>query len=220
MSLQASREMSSQLNKGLPRHDIELRGARLWRAFLDRTAQEALIDEVAGVAQQAPFVRPMTPWGKPMSVEMTSAGRFGWVTDRRGYRYEPRQPDGAEWPPIPPGILTVWTALAGDERRPDCCLINRYSAKSRMGLHQDRDEGDFSHPVLSISLGDDALFRIGGPERGGKTESVWLSSGDVLWLGGEARLAYHGIDRVRAGTSTLMEGRVNLTLRVVEILGT
>lgn len=208
----------SEKPQPVPRFDLEVRGARVWRSFLDRPAQERLVAEVARLARMAPFVRPLTPWGKPMSVEMTSAGRFGWVTDRRGYRYEPTQRDGAPWPPIPESILSVWRDLSGDPRLPDCCLINRYGSASRMGLHQDRDEGDFSHPVLSISLGDDALFRIGGTERRGSTTSVWLHSGDVVLLAGPARLAYHGIDRLRAGSSDLLapSGRINLTLRVVE----
>lgn len=173
--------------------------------------------DVMRIAQAAPFVRPVTPRGKPMSVEMTSAGQCGWITDRRGYRYEARQSDGAPWPPIPDHILAVWFSLADCARPPDCCLVNRYGERSRMGLHQDRDEGDFSYPVLSISLGDDALFRVGGRERAGGTESVWLRSGDVAILGGDARLAFHGVDRLRPGTSDLLPvpGRINLTLRIV-----
>ena len=106
----------------------------------------------------------------------------------------------------------------GLDRAPDCCLVNLYRDTARMGLHQDRDEADFAWPVLSISLGDDGLFRIGNVERGGRTESVWLHSGDVLVMGGEARLIHHGIDRIRPGSSTLLDGggRINLTLRVVD----
>lgn len=200
------------------RHDLEIRRARLWRSYLDREAQLQVLADVDRLAEAAPFVRPVTPWGKPMSVEMTSAGQCGWITDRRGYRYERTQKDGRPWPPIPDSILAVWRALAEDDRQPDCCLVNRYGEKSRMGLHQDKDEGDFSHPVLSISLGDDALFRVGGADRSARTESVWLQSGDVVLLAGAARLAYHGIDRLRAGSSSLFSrpGRINLTLRVVE----
>lgn len=209
--------MTSNNSGAARRHDLDIRGALLWRSYLDHVAQQRLLRDVEKIVEAAPFVRPVTPWGKPMSVEMTSAGRCGWITDRRGYRYETCQADGRPWPAIPDSILAVWRALSGDQRLPDCCLVNRYSEKSRMGLHQDRDEGDFDHPVLSISLGDDALFRVGGTERRGATESVWLSSGDVVLLAGPARLAYHGIDRVRPGTSALFStpGRINLTLRVV-----
>ena len=149
---------------------------------------------------------------------MTSAGRYGWYSDRGGYRYERRHPSGADWPPIPERVLAIWRTLIGTDRMPDCCLVNVYRDGARMGLHQDRDEADFAWPVLSVSLGDEALFRVGGPERGGPTESVWLRSGDVAVLGGAARLAFHGIDRVRAGSSTLLRGggRINLTLRVVD----
>jgi alkylated DNA repair protein (DNA oxidative demethylase) len=148
---------------------------------------------------------------------MTSAGRCGWVSDRRGYRYEPRHPSGVDWPPIPDRILGLWREVTRLGRDPDCCLVNYYDAEARMGLHQDRDEADFSWPVVSVSLGDDALVRVGGTERSDPTASLWLRSGDVAVLEGASRLAFHGIDRVRAGSSTLLErgGRINLTLRVV-----
>lgn len=177
-----------------------------------------MVEDVRAVVSAAPLFSPVTPWGKPMSVRMTSAGRFGWVADRKGYRYSATHPGGMGWPAIPASVLAVWHELVSRGRDPDCCLVNFYGADARMGLHQDRDEKDFSWPVLSVSLGDDARFRIGGAERGGQTASVWLRSGDVLILGGPARLAYHGIDRVAAGTSTLLPkgGRVNLTLRVVD----
>lgn len=152
-----------------------------------------------------------------MSVRMTSAGRFGWIADRSGYRYDMAHPSGVPWPPIPDSILAVWRAVAQDARDPESCLVNWYGPEARMGLHQDRDEADFAQPVVSISLGDDALFRIGNEARGGKTDSLWLRSGDVLVMGGAARLLHHGVDRIRPGTSTLLEapGRINLTLRVV-----
>ncbi len=170
------------------------------------------------VVTAAPFFSPETRWGRPMSVRMTSCGRYGWYSDRRGYRYERRHPSGVAWPPIPASVLEVWSAVSGTTRAPDCCLINFYGEGARMGLHQDRDEADFSFPVVSISLGDAGLFRIGGVERGGRTQSVWLDSGDVLVLGGDARLAYHGVDRIRSGSSSLLKegGRINLTMRVVE----
>uniref|UniRef100_UPI0039E6311D alpha-ketoglutarate-dependent dioxygenase AlkB family protein n=1 Tax=Phaeovulum sp. TaxID=2934796 RepID=UPI0039E6311D len=121
------------------------------------------------------------------------------------------------WPPIPDSVLAIWRAVAGVDRLPECCLINFYGEGARMGLHQDRDEADFGCPVVSVSLGDDGLFRIGNQTRGGGTQSVWLRSGDVMVMGGPARLTYHGVDRIAYGTSPLMPsgGRINLTLRVV-----
>lgn len=197
---------------------LDIGGAKIWQGALDRQMQEALVADLRGVVEAAPLFSPETRFGKPMSVGMTSAGKYGWYSDRRGYRYERKHPSGVDWPPIPDRILDLWHDVTGVEREPDCCLVNFYRDKARMGLHQDRDEADFSWPVLSVSLGDDGLFRIGGTERGGRTQSVWLASGDVLTLGGEARLAYHGIDRIRFGTSQLLRegGRINLTLRVVD----
>lgn len=196
---------------------VDVAGAKLFSGWLTAGEQRALVDDVRAIVAAAPLFAPVTPWGKPMSVRMTSAGRFGWVTDRGGYRYSATHPDGTPWPAIPDSVLSVWRAVASSDRDPDCCLVNFYTEAARMGLHQDRDETDFSFPVLSVSLGDEALFRIGGTTRGGKTRSVWLRSGDVLVLGGEARLAYHGVDRIAPGTSTLLKdgGRINLTLRVV-----
>jgi alkylated DNA repair protein (DNA oxidative demethylase) len=166
----------------------------------------------------APLFTPETPRGQKMSVRMTAAGDYGWISDRRGYRYAPLHPDGGVWPPIPASVLAVWKAVAGVDRAPQCCLVNWYDDQAKMGLHQDRDEADLSLPVVSISLGDDALFRVGGIDRGGPTRSIWLRSGDVAVLGGAARLAHHGIDRLRPGSSTLLPkgGRINLTLRVVD----
>lgn len=198
--------------------DLMVGGAAVFQGLIDRTAQEALVEEVRDVVRRAPLFSPDTPYGKPMSVGMTSAGTYGWYSDRKGYRYVDRHPSGVNWPPIPKGALAVWGQVAGTDRGPDCCLVNFYGEGARMGLHQDRDEADFTQPVVSVSLGDEGLFRIGGTTRGGKTQSVWLGSGDVLVLGGAARLAYHGIDRIRFGSSTLLRGggRINLTLRVVD----
>ncbi len=202
----------------MDRDAVDIRGFRLWRGWLDRPSQEALVDDLRAVARAAPLVQPVTPGGRPMSVRMTSAGRLGWVTDRRGYRYDARHPSGVPWPPVPAAVLALWRQLTGLSRDPDCCLVNFYGPGARMGLHQDRDEGDFSFPVLSVSLGDEALFRVGGVDKPAPTESFWLRSGDVLLMGGAARLAWHGVDRVRHGSCSLLPqgGRINLTCRVVE----
>ena len=197
---------------------LSIRGFEIYKCLLDRDAQDAVVKAVRGVAQKVPMFSPMTPYGKPMRVKMTSAGRFGWVSDRSGYRYSQTHPDGMAWPAIPDCVLAIWEQVSGSARAPECCLMNYYGEDARMGMHQDRDESDFSEPVVSVSLGDDGLFRIGNQERGGKTESVWLASGDVVVMGGDARLTYHGVDKIRFGSSTLLPkgGRVNLTLRVVE----
>lgn len=197
---------------------LELRGFRIFKGFLDVAAQTEILSDIRGVATKAPPFSPMTPYGKPMSIQMTSAGKYGWFSDRSGYRYETHHPNGVVWPEIPDPVLGIWQQLVGDERLPDCCLINFYGEGTRMGLHQDRDEADFSWPVVSVSLGDDGLFRIGNQTKGGSTESIWLQSGDVVVMGGDARLTYHGIDRIRFGSSQLLPkgGRLNLTLRVVD----
>ena len=179
-----------------------------------------MVEAVREVVGAAPLVRPVTPWGRPMSVRMTSAGRLGWVIERGGYRYAARHPEtGEAWPPIPSSVLAVWRAVSGWNGDPDCCLVNWYGEGARMGLHRDADEGEagFKAPVVSISLGDPARFRMGGTSRGDPTESVVLASGDVVVMGGPARLAYHGIDRVLFGEDDLLpgHGRINLTLRVV-----
>ena len=197
---------------------LEIRGFRIFKGFLSGAEQAALVDALRDVVRAAPLFSPMTPYGKPMRVKMTSAGRYGWVSDRRGYRYEERHPEGMIWPPIPDRVLAIWQELVSRERMPDCCLVNFYDADARMGMHQDRDEADFSWPVLSVSLGDEGLFRIGNATRGGTTESHWLQSGDVVVMGGDARLTYHGIDRIRPDKSMLLDkpGRINLTCRVVD----
>ncbi|WP_298679292.1 alpha-ketoglutarate-dependent dioxygenase AlkB [uncultured Lentibacter sp.] len=196
---------------------IDLNGAVLYGEALDRAAQEALVADLREIVRQAPLYAPETPRGQKMSVRMTAAGQFGWVTDRRGYRYEARHPAGMAWPAIPESLLGIWRAVAPEARLPECALLNFYGEGARMGLHQDKDEADFSQPVVSVSLGDAGLFRIGGTERGGKTASHWLSSGALLVLGGTARLAYHGVDKIRFGSSSLLPagGRINVTMRVV-----
>lgn len=193
--------------------DVDIRAG-----WLDQEAQEAIVEDLREVVRVAPLFSPTTRWGKPMSVRMTSCGKYGWYSDRGGYRYERYHPNGTPWPPIPKAIVDLWRNVTGLALKPECCLVNVYGETAKMGMHQDRDEADFSYPVVSVSLGDDALFRIGNVERGGSTESVWLRSGDVLVMGGAARLRHHGIDRIRPGSSTLLRqgGRINLTLRVVD----
>lgn len=195
----------------------EIRGFLHYPGWLLPEEQAAIVADLRQVAAAAPLFSPMTPYGKPMTVRMTSAGRFGWVSDRRGYRYSETHPQGTPWPSIPETVLAVWRAVAPGARAPECCLINYYGESAKMGLHQDRDEADFTQPVVSISLGDDGRFRIGNETRGGTTQSLWLRSGDVMVMGGAARLLHHGIDRIAPGTSTLLPqgGRLNLTLRVV-----
>jgi len=196
---------------------LDVNGVQILPLALDHRAQLAWVADLRDVVRAAPLRKWETPVGRKMSVRMTAAGEFGWVSDRAGYRYDPMQPDGRAWPPIPDRILALWSQLCPEARAPECCLVNYYTEATKMGLHQDRDEGDFDQPVLSISLGDEALFRVGGQDRRDPTKSIWLRSGDVAILQGSARLAYHGIDRIKFGSSPLLEkgGRLNITLRVV-----
>lgn len=195
---------------------IECRGATIYPDYLTMDEQVSMVQALRDVVARAPLVTPQTAQGA-MSVRMTSMGRYGWVSDGHGYRYARRHPSGMPWPDIPDCVLRVWEALSNCARAPECGLVNYYDASARMGLHQDRDEADFSCPVVSISLGDEGLFRIGNHDRGGKTQSIWLRSGDVVVLGGDARLRYHGVDRIRPGTTSVLAqpGRLNVTLRVV-----
>jgi alkylated DNA repair protein (DNA oxidative demethylase) len=201
---------------GSPREiDTGMKGFRFWPGALSASEQAALLDEVLAAEAQAPFYRPVTPGGRRFSVEMTSLGPLGWVSDKGGYRYQAVHPvTGAPWPPMPALLPDLWRELTGWPDPPDACLVNRYRGAAKMGLHQDLDEQDRGAPVLSISLGDAAVFRIGAAD-GGPTRTVRLVSGDVCALTGPARLARHGIDRVIAGSSSLIPGggRLNLTLR-------
>jgi alkylated DNA repair protein (DNA oxidative demethylase) len=192
-----------------------MEGFRFWPGALSASEQAALLAEVRARVAEAPLYRPVTPGGRPFSVEMTNLGPLGWVSDRQGYRYQATHPTtGRPWPAIPERLLALWTTLTGWPQPPDACLVNLYRPGAKMGLHQDRDEIDLTAPVLSVSVGDTAVFRI-GPEGGGATRTIRLASGDVCALAGPARLARHGIDRVVEGSSSLLEGggRLNLTLR-------
>ena len=187
---------------------------------LDAVAQKALLSELRAVVAAAPLFTPTMPrTGNPMSVRMTNCGPLGWVTDKeRGYRYQAAHPEtGRPWPPIPAMLLALWDEVSRYPQPPEACLVNYYAGPAKMGLHQDKDEEDFAAPVLSVSLGDTAVFRVGGKNRKDATERYELRSGDVFLLAGEDRLAYHGVDRLLPGTSDLLPegGRFNLTLRRV-----
>lgn len=193
-----------------------IEGFKLYPAALDGPAQAGLVAEVMAAARGAPFFRPATPGGQVMSVRMTSLGQWGWFSDRSGYRYVEAHPEtGRPWPALPSLLLELWGRLAGCDAPPDSCLVNWYQDGAKMGLHQDKNEADFTYPVLSVSLGDTALFRLGGLNRKDPTGSVRLASGDVCLLAGPARLAHHGVDRIIPGSSRLLPGggRINLTLR-------
>jgi DNA oxidative demethylase len=187
---------------------------------LEKAAQASLLAELRRIIAAAPLFTPTMPRsGTPMSVRMTNCGPLGWVTDKeRGYRYQPIHPvTGKPWPTIPQSLLDLWNEVAHYPAPPEACLINYYAGAAKMGLHQDKDEEDFAAPVLSVSLGDTAIFRVGGRWRKDPMRALELKSGDVVVLGGEDRLAYHGIDRILSGTSELLpeRGRFNLTLRRV-----
>ncbi|MCA1299880.1 alpha-ketoglutarate-dependent dioxygenase AlkB family protein [Stappia indica] len=194
-------------------------GFRLLPGYFDRAGQEALLAAIRKVVAAAPLFTPVMPrTGRPFSVRMSNCGPLGWVSDREGYRYQAHHPEtGEPWPPMPGQLDDLWAMVVPNQPPAQACLINYYGPGARMGLHQDRDERDFSAPVVSVSLGATAIFRLGGTSRQAPTRSFRLSSGDVLVLGGEARLAFHGIDRILPGTSTLLkdDGRINLTLRRV-----
>jgi len=205
---------------------LSINGARWLPACIDRPAQEQLLREIGEIVALAPPFTPVMPrTGKPFSVTMTNCGSLGWVSDKAGYRYQATHPDtGEPWPAMPGVLLDLWTRLTECAYPPEACLVNFYNAKARMGLHVDRDEAAQAAPVVSISLGDTAIFRVGGKTRRGPTQSARLQSGDVVILENEARHAYHGIDRVIPGTSRLLERqfpdtrRINLTLRRVNPL--
>ncbi len=195
-------------------------GIRHLPGYLDRAKQEALVEAIRAIVTEAPLFTPVMPGtGKEMSVRMTNCGELGWVTDKqRGYRYQPTHPvTGKPWAAMPSQLLNLWNDIAGYEKPPQACLVNFYADDARMGLHQDKDELDLNAPVLSISLGNTCLFRVGGLNRNDRTLSFKLSSGDIVVLGGEGRLCFHGVDRIYPTTSTLLKngGRINLTLRRV-----
>ncbi|PWB79957.1 MAG: alkylated DNA repair dioxygenase [Methylocystaceae bacterium] len=200
-------------------------GVRLYRGFFDFSRQDSLVRDIERVIARAPLFTPRMPrTGKAFSVRMTNCGPFGWVSDAaRGYRYEPHHPETCEpWPVMPRVLLEAWEELASYPLPPQACLVNLYHAEARMSLHQDRDEKDFEAPILSVSLGADCRFRLGGSKRSDPTRTFVLSSGDAMTLGGPARLRFHGVDKLlpalspRFASPLLANGeRINLTLRRV-----
>jgi alkylated DNA repair protein (DNA oxidative demethylase) len=194
-------------------------GLLLRPGYLDPSRQREFLAALREVIRDAPLYTPRMPKsGRPFTVRMSNCGPLGWISDERGYRYQPTHPvTGRPWPPMPEALMAMWDDLAGYRYPPEACLINFYGPTAKMGLHQDRDEEDFEAPVVSLSLGDRCLFRVGGLKRSDPTRSFRLNSGDALVLGGNSRLAFHGVDRIEPGTSTLLPegGRINLTLRRV-----
>jgi DNA oxidative demethylase len=189
--------------------------------FLDETAQRAVLVDIRSVLEQAPlFQQTMPRTGAPLSVRMSNAGEFGWVTDRDdGYRYQGTHPlTHNPWPPIPARLVEIWSQVTNENKPPNLCLINYYDQHARLGLHQDRGDGSLDAPVVSISLGDDATFVLGGLSRKHLVRRFELHSGDVVWFGGPSRLIYHGIDGIQPGSSRLLPegGRFNITLRRIE----
>jgi alkylated DNA repair protein (DNA oxidative demethylase) len=194
-----------------------------WRhlaGYLCPERQGALLAAIRTVIRAAPLVRPTMPrTGKPFSVRMSNCGPLGWVSDRTGgYRYQATHPEtGRPWPPMPRALTELWDEVAGYPAGPEACLVNYYTPGAKMGAHRDEDEEDTRAPVVSVSLGDDATFHVGGSRRSAPKQRLILRSGDVFVLGGSARMFYHSIDRIHVGTSNLLEegGRFNLTLRRV-----
>ena len=192
-------------------------------ARLPEAAQRHLLEAVVAALAEAPFFRPTMPrWGTPFSVRMSNMGPLGWVSDKSGYRYQPLHPEtGRPWPEMPQMLRDLWAEHAGYPHPPEACLVNHYGPEAKLGLHQDADEAATDAPVVSLSLGDDCRFRLGGPSRTGPTRAFRLGSGDLVVLGGPSRMAFHGVDRIYPGTSTLLRdwlpdcGRINLTLRRV-----
>lgn len=193
-------------------------GAVLLRGFA-LTEAAALVSAAEEVMRQAPLRHMVTPGGRAMAVAMTNCGPLGWVSDRRGYRYQDTDPvSGAPWPAMPVAMVALATRAADHAGypcfAPDACLVNAYRAGTRLSLHQDRDELDFAAPIVSVSLGLPAVFLFGGQARSGPVRRYRLAHGDVVVWGGASRLAFHGVAPLAAGVHPLLgERRINLTFR-------
>ncbi len=194
-------------------------GLYLGAHYLDHAQQIFLLEDIRKVLSSAPLFRALMPRsGRPFSVLMSNCGTLGWVSDKAGYRYQATHPVTRQaWPAMPASLMRIWQEMSGYGAEAECCLINFYNSEAKLGLHRDNDEEEHEAPIISISLGDTALFRFGGPQRKGPTSSVRLNSGDIVIMGGTSRLNYHGIDRIYPETSPLLKegGRLNLTLRRV-----
>lgn len=198
-------------------------GAKLFRNRLGAAEQIAILDDIAAIMEEAPPFRPQMPTGPYMINSLTNCGPLGWLSDKRGYRYEPAHPvTGRPWPPIPPAVLDLAKQVASDtgyDFEPDACLVNIYARDGKLSLHRDHDEANYAWPIVSLSFGNDADFQLAGLKRAGPSQSFTLHSGDVFVLAGESRLRYHGVKRIRPGTSPIAHkalpegGRINLTLR-------
>nr|WP_198981024.1 DNA oxidative demethylase AlkB [Herbaspirillum sp. ASV7] len=214
--------MTGDLFAGLAREPSQERivdGALLLRAFVDEQECARLLQGVAAVLDASPLRHMQTPGGFRMSVAMSNCGPYGWVTDRRGYRYQSQDPQtGQPWPPMPAVFLGLAVRAADAagfaDFVPDACLVNRYEPGARMSLHQDRNELDMAQPIVSVSLGLPATFLFGGMARSDKPRRMRLESGDVVVWGGPARLAFHGVDTLAEGEHALTgRCRYNLTFR-------
>jgi DNA oxidative demethylase len=203
-----------------PARDVPLDAGAILLGGFARPVDTALLEALASVVRAAPFRRMVTPGGWLMSVAMTNCGGAGWVTDRRGYRYDPIDPEtGRPWPAIPAAFADLATRAAASAGfagfAPDACLINRYEAGARLSLHQDRNERDLGCPIVSVSLGLPATFLWGGQTRADRPRHVPLVHGDVVVWGGPARLTFHGVNPLAAGHHPLTgDVRYNLTFRL------
>lgn len=182
-------------------------------------AADALLEAVAAVAAAAPFRHMTTPGGFRMSAAMTNCGTAGWVTDRKGYRYAPADPEsGRPWPTMPACVRQLAAEVAAEAGypgfAPDACLVNRYEPGAKLSLHQDRDEADYGHPIVSVSLGLPTIFQFGGTRRADPVARIPLRHGDVVVWGGPSRLFHHGVLTLKDGTHPATgRARINLTLR-------
>jgi len=211
-------DLFADFDDGLPQREDLAAGAVLLRGFA-REQTASLLLGVAQITQASPFRQMSTPGGYRMSVAMSNCGALGWIADSQGYRYAARDPlNNQAWPAMPEAFLILARSAALEagfaDFLPDVCLINRYVPGTKLSMHQDKDEADFSAPIVSISLGLPAIFLLGGLQRNHPSQKIGLSHGDVLVWGGPARLRYHGVLALKQGShAELGACRINLTFR-------